>query len=97
MMGYRAEGKGEIPPLSTGCQRKTRRVFLETKILSQMASGGGKNTKFFQNSVVHNRLGSKIHKIKKADGSQVETIREVGEELTSYFKGIMTKDNNDRD
>ena len=46
---------------------------------------------------MHNRLSSKIHKIKKLDGTQVETRGEVEEELTSYFKGIMTEDNNDRD
>ena len=31
------------------------------------------------------------------DGSQVETRGEIEEEITIYFKGIMTKDNNDRD
>ena len=56
---------------------------------------GEKNSKFFHNSVIHNRLGSKIHKIKMSDGTQVENRWEVKEELTIYFKGIMTEYNND--
>ena len=55
------------------------------------------NTKFSHNSVVHNRLGTKIHRIKRDDRTQVETREEVEEELSSYFKGIMTEDNFSRE
>ena len=58
---------------------------------------GDKNTKFFHKLVVHNRLGAKIHIIKWADRTQVETREEVEEELSSYFKGIMTEDNFSRE
>ena len=47
--------------------------------------------------MVHNRLGTKIHRIKRDDRTQVETREEVEEELTSCFKGIMTEDNNSRE
>ena len=47
--------------------------------------------------MVHNRLGTKIHKIKWADRTQVETREEVEEELLIYFKGIMTEDNYSRE
>ena len=40
---------------------------------------GDKNTKFFHNSVVNNRLGSKIFKIKRTNGTQVETREEIEE------------------
>ena len=30
---------------------------------------GEKNSKFFHNSVVHNKLGSNIHRIKRKDGT----------------------------
>ena len=47
--------------------------------------------------MVHNRLDAKIHIIKWADRTQVETREEVEEELSSYFKGIMTEDNYSRE
>ena len=46
--------------------------------------------------MVNNRMGTKIHRIKKADGTQVETKEEVGEELVNHFKEIMTEDNRAR-
>ena len=39
----------------------------------------------------------KIHIIKRADRTQVETREEIEEELSSYFKGILTEDNNTRE
>ena len=57
---------------------------------------GDKNTKFFHNSVVNNRLGSKIYKLKNTNGTEVETKEEIEEELTDYFKEIMREDNTDR-
>ena len=42
-------------------------------------------------------MSTKIHKIKRADRTQVETREEVEEELSSYFKGIMTEDNYSRE
>ena len=47
--------------------------------------------------MVHNILGTKIHKIKRADRTQVEIREGVEEELLSYFKGIPTEDNNSRE
>ena len=62
-----------------------------------MSSGRGKNTKYFHNLMVHNRLGTKIHRVKRLDRSQDETRGEVEEEITNYFKGIMTEENSERD
>ena len=42
-------------------------------------------------------MGTKIHRIKRYDGTQVEIREEVGEELVNHFKEIMTEDNGDRD
>ena len=41
---------------------------------------------FFHNSMVNNRLGSKIYKLKNTNGTQVETKEEIGEDLTNHFK-----------
>ena len=42
-------------------------------------------------------MGTKIHRIKQVDRTQVETREQVEEELSSYFKGIMTEDNFSRE
>ena len=47
--------------------------------------------------MVRNRLGTKIHRIKRDGRTQVETREGVEEELLSYFKGIPTEDNNSRE
>ena len=47
--------------------------------------------------MVHNRLGLKIHRIKRSYGSQVETRGEIEEEITSYFEGIINEDYNDKE
>ena len=43
---------------------------------------GERNTKFFHNLVLQNRSNSRIHKLKKIDGSKVETLKEIEEVLT---------------
>ena len=73
-------------------RERQEEIFWKKKSRVKWIQEGEKNTKFF-----HNRLSLKIHKIKKADGTQVETRGEVEEELTSYFKGIITKENSDKD
>ena len=62
---------------AAGGKGKTGRNLLETKIQGQMAAGWGKNTKFFHNSVIQNRYSLRIQKLKRKDGSQIETCREI--------------------
>ena len=57
---------------------------------------GERNTKFFHNMVLQNRNNSRIHKLKKADGSRVETRREIEDELTQHFPDILSEDGGDR-
>ena len=58
---------------------------------------GEKNTKFFHNSVIQNRNNSRIQKLKKMDGSRVETHGEIEEELTHYLAEILNEDIHDRE
>ena len=62
-----------------------------------MAAGWGKNTKFFHNSIIQNRNNSRIQKLKKMDGSRIETCREIEEELNHYFAEILNEDIHDRE
>ena len=56
---------------------------------------GDKNTKFFHNAMVSNRLGSKIYNLKLPNGTQVGTRTEINEGLVNHFKEIMIEDNNE--
>ena len=42
-------------------------------------------------------MGTKIQRIKRGDRTQVENREEVEDELSSFFKGILTEDNNSRE
>ena len=57
---------------------------------------GERNTKFFHNSVIHNRSSSRIQKLKKRDGSRVETRWEIEAELTQHFSEILSEYGGDR-
>ena len=57
---------------------------------------GDKNTKFFHNATVRNRLGSNIYNLKLPNGTQVGTKAKVQEALVNHFKEIMTQDNSGR-
>ena len=82
---------------TAGGKGKTGRNLLETKIQGQMDAGWGKNTNFFHNLVIQDRNNSRIQKLKKMDGSRIETCREIEEELTHYFVEILNKDILDRE
>ena len=45
--------------------------------------------------IIQNHQRSKIHKLRKTKGGQVETHGEIEEELIQHFKGIMIKDQED--
>ena len=57
---------------------------------------GDKNTEFFHNATVSNRLGSNIYNLKLPNRTWVGTRDEVEEGLVNHFKAIMTEDNNER-
>ena len=53
---------------------------------------GEKNTKLFHNMVIQNRQRSKICKLRRSKGNQIESRREIEKELVHHFKEIMTED-----
>ena len=57
---------------------------------------GERNTKFFHNSVIQNRNSSRIKKLKKRDGSRVETRWDIEAELTKHFSKILNEYGGDR-
>ena len=71
-------------------------VFWEQKARVKWLQEGERNTKFFHNSIIQNRNSSKIHKLKKMDGSTVETRREIEEELSQHFSDIRKEYGGDR-
>ena len=71
-------------------------IFWKQKYRNQWLQEGERNTKFFHNSVLQNRNTSKIHKLKRADGSQVDTRREIEEELAQHFISILVEDGGER-
>ena len=46
-------------------RERQEEIYWKTKTRFKWLQEGEKNSKFFHNSMIHNRLGSKIHKIKK--------------------------------
>ena len=71
-------------------------IYWKHKSKVKWMQDGERNTKLFHNSVLQNRNSSKIHKLKRGDGSQVETRREIEEELTQHFVGILNEDEGER-
>ena len=69
---------------------------MEKKARVKWLQEGERSTKFFHNSVLQNRNISRIHKLKKMNGSKVEARREIQEELTQYFFDILNEDGGDR-
>ena len=71
-------------------------IFWKQKSRVKWLQEGERNTKFFHNTVLQNRNNSRINKLKKADGSQVETRMEMEEKLTQNFFDILSEDGGDR-
>ena len=57
---------------------------------------GEKNTNFFHNTVIQNRSNSRIQKLRKRDASQIETRREIEDELTHHFLEILQEEDHER-
>ena len=71
-------------------------IFWKQKARVKWPQEGERNTNFFHNSVIQNRSSSRIQKLRKADGSRIETRQEIEEELTQYFSKILSEDRDNR-
>ena len=63
-------------------RERKKGIFWKQKARVKWLQEGERNTKFFHKSVIQNRSSSRIQKLKKRDGSRVETRREIDAELT---------------
>ena len=78
-------------------QEKDRKESIGNKNPRSNGCRMGKNTKFFHNSVIQNRSNSRIQKLRKMDGSRIETQGEIEAKLTHYFSEILNEDIHDRE
>ena len=95
-MGFRDERKGERNFFPAISQREEGGNISKQNSQVKWLREEDRNTKFFHNSMVNNRLDSKIYKLKRTNGTQVKTREEIEEELTNHFKEIMIENNIDR-
>ena len=72
-------------------------IYWKQKSKVKWLQDGEKNTKFFHNSVIQNRNHSRIQKLKKIDGSRIETRGEIEAELSHYFSEILNEYVHDRE
>ena len=77
-------------------REKQEVIFWQQKVRVKWLQEGERNTKFFHNSMIQNRNNSRIQKLKKGDGSRVETRQEIEVELTLHFSKILREDGGDR-
>ena len=66
-------------------------IYWKKKSKVKWLQDGERNTKFFHNSVIQNRSISRIQKLKKRDGSRVETKWEIEADLTQHFSEILNE------
>ena len=71
-------------------------IFWKQKARVKWLQEGERNAKFFHNLVLQNRSSFRIQKLRKRDGSRVETRREIEIELTQHFFEILSEDGRDR-
>lgn len=62
----------------------------------QWLKHGERNTSFFHKSTIQHRAINRILSLTKVDGVRVFTREQIGSELNSYFRSLLTEPNHDR-
>ena len=62
----------------------------------QWLKHGERNTSFFHKSTIQHRAKNCILSLTKADGAKVSTREQIGSELNSYFRPLLSEPNHDR-
>ena len=74
--------KEKVLLIQLEARERQKGIYWKQKERVKWLQEGERNTKFFHNLVIQNRNSSRIQKLKKRDGSKVETRREIESELT---------------
>jgi exonuclease III len=77
-------------------RKEQEEILWRQKSRVQWLKEGEKNTKFFHRSMVHRRYINKITQLEDAQGNPIREHNRIAEELTNYYKDLLTETNDDR-
>jgi hypothetical protein len=77
-------------------RKKQEEILWRQKSRVQWLKEGEKNTKLFHRSMVHHRYINKITQLEDAQGNPIREHNRIVEELTNYYKDLLTETIDDR-
>jgi hypothetical protein len=77
-------------------RKKKEEILWRQKSRVQWLKEGERNTKFFHRAMVHRRYINRITQLEDAQGNPIREHNQIVEELTNYYKELLTETNVDR-
>jgi hypothetical protein len=77
-------------------RKKQEEILWRQKSRVQWLKEGERNTKFFHREMVHRRYINRITQLEDAQGNPIREHNQIVEELTNYYKDLLTETNDDR-